>query len=197
MQQPRQMYGLGSLVKKAVKGVTGAVKGVAGGIKDIVKSDAGKLALLLGGGYLAGGGGMPQFLGGKGLGGFSFSKLPGAAFLTGGNISPNLYDEVALTGNKNIFQKALSKIPGGGLGLSAASLGLGALAAGVEEGDPEAEAATRDVSALRSYLASYYENLGYNADQIAENVARDTSEYTAGQGAGMAEGGRMGLCFGR
>jgi hypothetical protein len=37
MQQPRQMYGLGSLVKKAVKGVTGAVKSFA-------KSDLGKAA---------------------------------------------------------------------------------------------------------------------------------------------------------
>jgi hypothetical protein len=35
MQQPRQMYGLGSLVKKAVKGV-----------KSFVKSDLGKAALL-------------------------------------------------------------------------------------------------------------------------------------------------------
>jgi hypothetical protein len=34
MQQPRQMYGLGSFVKKAVKGVAGAVKNFA-------KSDAG------------------------------------------------------------------------------------------------------------------------------------------------------------
>jgi hypothetical protein len=39
MQQPRQMYGLGSLVKKAVKGVTGAVKSFA-------KSDLGKAAIL-------------------------------------------------------------------------------------------------------------------------------------------------------
>jgi hypothetical protein len=39
MQQPRQMYGLGSLVKSAVKGVTSAVKSIA-------KSDLGKAALL-------------------------------------------------------------------------------------------------------------------------------------------------------
>jgi hypothetical protein len=38
MQQPRQQYGLGSFVKKAVKGVTGAVKKIAG-------SDLGKAAL--------------------------------------------------------------------------------------------------------------------------------------------------------
>jgi hypothetical protein len=35
MQQPRQMYGLGSLVKKAVKGV-----------KSFAKSDLGKAAIL-------------------------------------------------------------------------------------------------------------------------------------------------------
>jgi hypothetical protein len=46
MQQPRQMYGLGSLVKKAVKGITGAVKSVA-------KSPLGKAALLAGGAYFA------------------------------------------------------------------------------------------------------------------------------------------------
>jgi len=49
MQQPRQMYGLGSFVKKAVKGVTGAVK-------DVVKSDLGKAALLAAGTYGLGGG---------------------------------------------------------------------------------------------------------------------------------------------
>ena len=38
-QMPRQMYGLGSFVKKAVKGVTGAVKSIA-------KSDLGKLHYL-------------------------------------------------------------------------------------------------------------------------------------------------------
>jgi len=48
MQQPRQMYGLGSIVKKAVRGV-----------KKIVKSPIGKAALIGGGMYLAGGGGNP------------------------------------------------------------------------------------------------------------------------------------------
>ena len=37
--EPRQQYGLGSFVKKAVKGVTGAVK-------DFAKSDLGKAALI-------------------------------------------------------------------------------------------------------------------------------------------------------
>jgi len=34
MQQPRQMYGLGSLVKSVTKGVKSAVKGITGAVKD-------------------------------------------------------------------------------------------------------------------------------------------------------------------
>ena len=53
--EPRQQYGLGSFVKKAVKGVTGAVKNIA-------KSDLGKAALLYAGtaglGSLGAGGGL-------------------------------------------------------------------------------------------------------------------------------------------
>ena len=45
MQEPRQMYGLGSLVKKAIRGV-----------KKIVKSPLGKAALLGLGAYGLGGG---------------------------------------------------------------------------------------------------------------------------------------------
>ena len=46
MQQPRQQYGLGSIVK----GIKKAVSGVAKGAKNILKSDAGKLGLLALGG---------------------------------------------------------------------------------------------------------------------------------------------------
>ena len=72
---------------------------------------------------------------------------------------------------------------------------LGGLMSKAQQGDEEAIAATQDVGSLRQYLASYYSNLGYTADQIAENVARDTSEYTSGQG-GYADGGRIGYAFG-
>jgi len=57
MQQPRQMYGLGSLVKKAVRGV-----------KKIVKSPLGKAAIIGG-------------LGMYGMGAGPFSGLKGAGFL--------------------------------------------------------------------------------------------------------------------
>jgi hypothetical protein len=176
---PRQQYGLGSFVKKAVKGVTGAVKGVAKGIKDFATSDAGKLALILGGGYLAGGGGMPQFLGGKGLGGFSFSKLPGASLFTG--------------------EKTLGKT----LGMFAAGSLLGGVLGQAEEtGDPEG--ITRNVGALRTKLADAYRNQRTFADAedeeaaIAAQVERDVSEYTAGPGytnvqesGSFATGGRV------
>jgi len=59
MQEPRQLYGLGSLVKKAVRGV-----------KKIVKSPIGKAAILGG-------------LGMYGLGAGPFSGLKGAGFLKG------------------------------------------------------------------------------------------------------------------
>ena len=92
MQQPRQMYGLGSFVKKAFRGV-----------KKIAKSPLGKMAIMAGlgsipfggfgaaagskaslfsrlGGAFAGGSKMPPFLT-KGMGGTPsggmFSKLPG------------------------------------------------------------------------------------------------------------------------
>ena len=48
MQEPRQLYGLGSLVK----GVKKAVKGVAKGIKSAAKSPIGKAAMLYFGGNL-------------------------------------------------------------------------------------------------------------------------------------------------
>ena len=50
----RQLYGLGSLVKKITGGAKKAVKKVAGGIGDILSSDVGKAALLAYGAYKLG-----------------------------------------------------------------------------------------------------------------------------------------------
>lgn len=60
----RRAYGLGSIFKKAKRA-----------IKKVAKSDIGKMALLAGVGYLGGGGGMPTWMGGKGLGGFQMKTL--------------------------------------------------------------------------------------------------------------------------
>jgi hypothetical protein len=171
MQQPRQMYGLGSFVKKAVKGVTGAVKSIA-------KSDVGKMALLLGGGYLAGGGGMPSFLGGRGLGGFAF-----------GNIPTNIGGIMGLkSGKENLLGNVL-KVGGYGTVLGGALAGYG--------GDEEEATigGERNVEALRAKLTQAYRNLRYSEDQIPGLVENDLAEYTMGAG-GYANGGRIGYAFG-
>jgi hypothetical protein len=80
MQQPRQMYGLGSFVKKIGKGIKGAVKSVA----KIAKSPLGIAALGLGINQF----GIP-FTGGKGAG--FLSNLPGVGSLMSkfGDLGPS------------------------------------------------------------------------------------------------------------
>ena len=136
---PRQEYGLGSIVKSVKKAVSGAAKG----IKSFAKSDVGKIGLLLGGGYLAGGGGMPSFLGGRGLGGFSM-----------GNLGTNL-------GLNNILSKGT-----GMSGIGKTILGGSALAsifASQGISDEQAEEIKQNPVALRGYLTQYFQNLYPNA----------------------------------
>jgi hypothetical protein len=64
LESGRQMYFLGKLVKKAGRA-----------LKKITKSPLGKAAILGGLAYFGGGGGLPKFLSGKGLGGFSTKTL--------------------------------------------------------------------------------------------------------------------------
>jgi len=178
MQEPRQLYGLGSLVK----GVKKAVKGVAKGVKKFAKSDLGKAA-----GLAALAFGIPGIQSGPLAGGlFGRASFGGAA--TG------LFGQQGIGATlSNLSMPAfLSKSKGEGAALKnfgkvfAGGTALTALLGAAEEGDEEAIAATQDVESLRKYLSSYYSNLGYTADQIAENVERDTSEY------GYADGGRIG-----
>ena len=165
---PRQQYGLGSFVKKAVKGVTGAVKKIA-------KSDLGKAALI-------GGLGMIPF----GASGASmFSRLGSAAsgIFSGGFPSiPGLETASKFLGGEKTFGKTLGVMAGGTL--------LGGLLSKAEEGDEEAVAATRNVGALRSYLDKGYRNLGYKEDEIPALVEEGVAEYTSAQG-GYAAGGRV------
>ena len=169
MQQPRQMYGLGSLVKKAVKGVTGAVKNIA-------KSDLGKAALLAAGTYGLGGGtffgkSLP-FL--KNTGGFAF-----------GNILPNLGGIMGLKSGKDALLGNVLKVGAAGTVLGGALAGYG--------GDEEEATigGERNVEALRAKLTQAYRNLRYPEDQIPGLVENDLAEYTMGAG-GYANGGRIG-----
>jgi hypothetical protein len=178
MQQPRQMYGLGSLVKKAVKGVTGAVKSIA-------KSDLGKAAILGAGIYGLGGG---TFFG---------KSLPGLAAKGGfglGNIAPNVMNYLVGTGGgsagfstKGILGSAGKFSP---MGITAGITAASALAAaGLDPENPNEM--PRNTEALKSYLRQGYLTLNPQAEtnEVEEFVEANTVEYRANGGRiGFAEG---------
>ena len=112
MQEPRQLYGLGSLVKKITKP-----------IKKVIKSPIGKAALAGAAIYFGGGGGLPQFMGGKGAAGF------------GSNAFGKFLKDSILGGFQPIKGGASSIREGGLLGLlkkgfSGAASGFGNLSTG-------------------------------------------------------------------
>ena len=170
---PRQEYGLGSIVKSVKKAVSGAAKG----IKSLAKSDVGKIGLLLGGGYLAGGGtffgkGLPFLK--TGAGGFSMSNL-------GTNLGLN-----------NILSKGT-----GMSGIGKTILGGSALAsifASQGISDEQAEEIKQNPVALRGYLTQYYKNLNQDAGpgEVNQFVEANMAEYKSNGGRiGAMYGGRM------
>ena len=174
MQQPRQMYGLGSLVKSVTKGAKKFVSGAVDTVTDFAKSDAGKLALLTAA-TMYGGGLGPFKAGSKFLGG-ALANIPGAGFASG---LPGLIK----SGVTDIFtKKAGEKTIGGTLKAFAGGSLLGGLLSQAEEtGDPEG--ITRNVGALKAKLADAYRNQRTFADEedeeaaIARQVELDTAEY--------------------
>ena len=171
MQQPRQMYGLGSLVKSITKGVKGAIKGVA----DVAKSPLGLAALGIG---LSGGFAPTGFLRSKAL-----------PFLFGqGQLPPSK----GLGTDKGIFG-TIGKFFGGEktLGKTAAMFGLGGLgaaaleAAGLDPDNPNEM--PRDIESLKGYLRSGYLKLnpGARPEDVDAFVEANTREYSA-------NGGRIG-----
>jgi hypothetical protein len=197
MQQPRQLYGLGSIVKK-----------IGRAAKKVVKSDVGKAALAVAaikfGGPLAAKAfpgtfgstatspfmralGRGQFLGDTGI--FSAGKTA----LFGSNaVGPNV--------SEGLFQKALSSIPGGkvGAGIAAASIAGGMLTPEAQE-DVDQLKASGDQGLLKAYLDRYYRNLNpiggkdpedYESEVqsfVRTNMARggDTAEENAMQASGI------------
>ena len=174
MQQPRQMYGLGSLVKSVTKGVKSAVKGVTGAVKDnpLLAAAALNFAPMLAGGS--------PFIG--------LGSLKGSAYTIPGMSS--FFTKKA--GEKTLGDVA--KVFAGG------SLLGGLLAQAEETGDPEG--ITRDVGALKLKLADAYRNQRTFADAedeeaaIAKQVELDTAEYTQDMARGYAQGGRIGYALG-
>jgi hypothetical protein len=174
MQQPRQMYGLGSLVKSIGKSV-----------KSFVKSDLGKAALLGAGIYGLGGG---TFFG---------KSLPGLAAKGGfglGNVAPNVMNYLVGTGGgpagfstKGILGSAGKFSP---MGITAGITAASALAAaGLDPENPNEM--PRNTEALKSYLRQGYLTLNPQAqpDEVEEFVEANTVEYRANGGRiGFAEG---------
>jgi len=173
MQEPRQLYGLGSLVKSVTKGV-----------KKLIKSPVGKGLLLAGG---LGLGGIGPFSGlartgvGQALFGGATKYLPGATAAMKG---------AAIT-DPGIFSKAASMFSNLSTGTK---LGLGGafasylMSTGASE--EEVEEITRDKGKLSIYLKDYFTKLNPNATdaEVDEFVATNTSEYATGGRVGFANG---------
>ena len=180
-QMPRQLYGLGSLVKSLTKGVKGAVKGVA---KTVKKNPLLGLAalnfapmLFKGGAPFIGLGN--KFAGGKFAG--SLFNLPGMSGVTD-----------FFSGDKT-FGKTMGILAGGTL--------LGGVLDSLSPEEKEEVSSGRNVEALRTKLTEAYKNQRTFSDSenedaaIAAQVQSDLSEYTSGLG-GYAEGGRIGYARG-
>ena len=172
--QPRQMYGLGSLVKKAFKGV-----------KKIVKSPIGK-SLLLGAvgfgipgtsfGGMFGKGALSGFLGKAGM------TMPGQGF--GGG-----------SGLMGLFSKAKNAFSGLGLG-SKIGLGSGLLTLGMklfpQDDDEDDDVYKKRLANMKPYLTRYMTNLNrgsVNPTNVQDFVDVNTREYSA-------MGGRIGYARG-
>ena len=171
MQQPRQQYGLGSIVKKAVRGV-----------KKIVKSPIGKAALIGAGGYMLGG----MMGGGGGLGNF---KMLGSRI--GGMFGKDkLLGGLVRTRNQD-----------GTLGgLSIGKLGLGALGAAsiaplfMGGGDDEVEETVEQINPAEQVARArnFYSGLG---DKGVGLNFMPQKKYVS-QNFYAADGGRAGYANG-
>ena len=179
---PRQMYGLGSLVKS----ITKPIKSVAKGIGKFAKSDLGKAALTAAAIYYGGGGAIGPFQR-AGMSGFQFGNLPGASFFGKGSYNPlrrvvGLDKDVAFSP----FREFLGSKLGGNL-IKGAALTIPSVlaAAGVQE--EEVGDLQQDKEKLAKLLERGYRNLNINASD---------EEVDAFVRANVAEGGRIGYAMG-
>ena len=187
MQEPRQLYGLGSLVKKAVRGV-----------KKIVKSPIGKAAITAGlmgapfggGSWFGAGSGWgklsglfgasrlsPQALGGKtkGLGGFLSRMTGGAGKWWGG-----------LSGGQKLFT-----------GLAGASLAAPFLMKGDEEEEVDEESWTQipsSIADIRNQARAHYTNPSASTLSFMPGKQFINKNFYAADGgrAGLMNGGEPG-----
>jgi hypothetical protein len=166
MQQPRQMYGLGSLVKSITKGVKSAVSGV----KDVLGSDLGKAALLIGGGMI------PFGQTGTSL----FGRMASSPILSG-----------------ILESKAAGKI-GGVLKDVAIGTGVAGLTDYLTRPDELPKKiggrSTQEINQVVSQMKENYRNLGYEEGEI-DLLIEDFVQQNY-PGYNRSEGGRIGYAFG-
>ena len=179
MQNPRQLYGLGSFVKK-----------IGRGVKKVFKSPIGKAAMLGLGAYGLGGG--------FGAGGFKFGNILGKA----GMMRPG-QGFGGGSGLMGLFSKAKNAIGGGGalsnlfgkgsIGKGAMALGLGGGLASMLAKQPEEEEEEYidRIRTLKPYLSKYYKNANPLAsdDEVEDFLTTNLSEYGEG---GAKDGGLIG-----
>ena len=180
--QPRQMYGLGSLVKKAVKGV-----------KNIIKSPVGKAAILGVAGFGIPGTSFGGLFGRAGLGGAAKGLLGNfglAQTLGMTGMSPE-----AMGGKSPGILSALQRGFGGMSTAAKAFLGGGA-ALTLSDMFPKKEGEDDDTYAerlkrLEPLMDRYYKNVNPNASagEVKDFILKNTQEY-------KAMGGRVGYRFG-
>ena len=181
LSAPRQNYGLGSFVKKAVRGV-----------KKIAKSPLGKAALLGAGGYYLGGGNLFG-LQRANMAGFGLQNLPGIGgmFASG---SPGM--------KKGIFSKGIGGLKNmwGGMttgqkiftGLGGAALAAPLIAGAFSKEEPEEVGEVMDVANIRNRARNFYSGQG-DAGVGLEFMA--PKKYV-NQNFYAADGGRAGYAGG-
>ena len=178
LEEPRQGYFLGKIVRKAKKAV-----------KKIVKSPVGKAALLAGGAYLMGGGGLPQFLGGRGLGGFQSSLLKSRLLSPFGKTVGGKFDFsgplAGLVSKDGQFSLGRAALSGLGATAIAAPFFMGGDEEEVDEGTPFTDPQA-SVETIRNQAKAYYSDPTQSALYFMPPKAAVRSSFYAADG-GLAD----------
>ena len=177
MQQPRQLYGLGSLVKSIGKTV-----------KKVVKSPIGKAALIGAAAF-----GIPGTQFGGLLGRASFGKPAMSIFGKQGGIgalfaNPSIAAMKTQGAEKGFLGGLIGKVPGGGYTVGA----IGSILAASGMSPEEIEETKRDPEKVKIYLRDYYSktNPDASSEEVEEFVTTNTSEYAVGGRVGLKGGSK-------
>jgi len=164
---PRQLYGLGSLVKSITKPVKKAVSGV----KDFAKSDLGKATLLAAATY-----------------GVPFTPFKGFQALS--PLKTGISQVMGSLSEGGKFAKLGGVLRDVAIGTGIAGVTDYLTKPDLLPGEDLVGGRTQEeIDELKRELIANYKNLGYSDEQIAEQLKIDLREYAA-------DGGRMGYAMG-